>query len=117
MAEIVIYHNPRCSTSRKTLDLLRDAGVEPRVVEYLKVPLTRDELLELIEMLEDPPADLVRKDSFFKDLGLEAVDYATSDSVADLLVEHPRLMQRPVVAAGGKALIARPVERAMDLVP
>ena len=61
--------------------------------------------------LEDPPADLVRKDPYFKDLGLDAADYTTPEAVADLLVEHPRLMQRPVLVRGDRAIIGRPKDR------
>ena len=79
--------------------------------QYLKKPLTRDELLDLIDKLEDPAAELVRKDGFFKDLGLSADDYTTPEAVADLLVEHPRLMQRPVLVRGDRAIIGRPRDR------
>lgn len=81
------------------------------VVQYLKAPLDRDALVELMGKLEDPPADLVRKDGFFKELGLDASDFTDADSVADLLVEHPRLMQRPVIVKGDRAIIGRPKDR------
>jgi len=81
------------------------------VVQYLKKPLDRDQLVELMGKLEDPPADLVRKDGFFKDLGLDEADYTDVDAVADLLVEHPRLMQRPVIVKGDRAIIGRPKDR------
>ena len=67
--------------------------------------------LNLIDKLEDPAAELVRKDGFFKDLGLSADDYTTPEAVADLLVEHPRLMQRPVLVRGDRAIIGRPRDR------
>ena len=111
MADVTILHNTACSTSRHALDEAFEIGVAPDVVQYLKKPLTRDELLDLIGKLEDPPADLVRKDGFFRGLGLNADDYTTPDAVADLIVEHPRLMQRPVLVRGNRAIIGRPKDR------
>lgn len=111
MAELTLLHNPNCSTSRHALDEVKAAGVDAEVVQYLKAPLSRDQLLDLLGKLEDPPADLVRKDSFFKDQGLDPDDYRTPEAVADLLVEHPRLMQRPVLVRGDRAIIGRPKDR------
>ena len=111
MADVTVLHNPNCSTSRHALDEAAAAGADVEVVQYLKAPLDRAALLTLIEQLEDPPADLVRKDGFFKDQGLDAADYTTPEAVADLLVEHPRLMQRPVLVRGGRAIIGRPKDR------
>lgn len=111
MADVTLFHNTACSTSRHALDVVRDAGVDTEVVQYLKTPLDREALLDLIGRLQDPPEDLVRKDGFFKELGLSAEDYRTPEAVADLLVEHPRLMQRPVLVRGGKAIIGRPKDR------
>ncbi|HET9611152.1 MAG TPA: ArsC/Spx/MgsR family protein [Acidimicrobiales bacterium] len=111
MADLTLLHNPKCSTSRHALDEVTAAGTDAEVVQYLKTPLDRAALLELMDKLEDPPADLVRKDGFFADLGLDADDYTTPDDVADLLVEHPRLMQRPVLVRGDRAIIGRPKDR------
>ncbi|MDR7087438.1 arsenate reductase [Aeromicrobium panaciterrae] len=111
MADVTILHNTACSTSRHALDEASVSGIEPEIVQYLKKPLTRDELLDLIEKLEDPAADLVRKDGFFKGLELNPDDYTTPSAVADLLVEHPRLMQRPVLVRGDRAIIGRPKDR------
>ncbi len=111
MADVTILHNTSCSTSRYALDEAFEFGVAPEVVQYLKTPLNRDELLDLIGKLEDPPADLVRKDGFFKGLQLDPDDYTTPEAVADLLVEHPRLMQRPVLVRGKRAIIGRPKDR------
>lgn len=111
MADVTLLHNSACSTSRHALDEVQAAGVDAEVVQYLKTPLDRAALLALIGQLADPPADLVRKDGFFRELGLNAADYTTPDAVADLLVEHPRLMQRPVLVKGGRAIIGRPKER------
>ena len=111
MSDVTILHNTACSTSRHALDEASSAGVETDVVQYLKKPLDRAELLELMDKLEDPPADLVRKDGFFKAQGLAADDYVTPEAVADLLVEHPRLMQRPVLVRVDRAIIGRPKDR------
>jgi arsenate reductase len=111
MADLTLLHNPNCSTSKFALDEIRTAGIDADVVQYLKSPLSRDQLLELIGKLEDPPADLVRKDGFFKEQGLSEDDYATPEAVADLLAEHPRLMQRPVLVKGDRAIIGRPKDR------
>jgi arsenate reductase len=96
--------------------MLEASGVEFDTVLYLKDPLDRDALRTLVDQLEDPAGDLVRKDSFFKDLGLDAADYEKAGPVVDLLLEHPRLMQRPIVVKGGTALIGRPLDRVEELV-
>ena len=111
MADLTVFHNPNCSTSRYAMDEVAAAGTDVDVVQYLKAPLYRQGILDLIAKLEDPPADLVRKDGFFKDQGLDEADYTTAEAVADLLVEHPRLMQRPVLVKGDRAIIGRPKDR------
>ena len=111
MADVTILHNTACSTSKHALAEAEQVGTVTEIVQYLKTPLARAALLDLIGKLEDPPADLVRKDRHFAQLGLEAGDYATPEAVADLLVEHPRLMQRPVLIKGGRAIIGRPKDR------
>lgn len=111
MSDVTLFHNPNCSTSRFAVDEASSAAVDVDIVQYLKEPLGREQILELLEKLEDPPADLVRKDAFFKERGLDADDYTTPDAVADLLVEHPRLMQRPVLVRGDRAIIGRPKDR------
>ena len=111
MTAVTLFHNKQCSTSRHALEVLQEQGVEPDVVEYLKEPLDADQLMELIAILDDPVEDLVRKDAFFKEQGLDAEDYTTPDEVIELLLEHPRLMQRPVLARGDRAIIGRPKDR------
>ena len=113
--DVVVFHNPRCSKSRGALDILGDRGVGVEVVEYLKTPPSRAELERILEAIPDPPAALVRHDSRFKELGLDAGDYETRDAVVALLLEHPELMQRPVVFVGERAVIARPSERVLEL--
>ncbi|GAB3585319.1 ArsC/Spx/MgsR family protein [Calidifontibacter terrae] len=109
MSDVTVLHNPRCSTSRAALDAAEGQDVEE--VQYLKHPLTRAELLDLITKLEDEPADLVRRDPLFHQLGLADDDVRTPEQVADLLAEHPKLMQRPVLIRGDRAIIGRPKER------
>jgi arsenate reductase len=111
MADLTILHNKNCSTSRHAMEAVTAGGVDAEVVEYLKAPLDRAALEDLIGKLEDPVADLVRKDPFFKGLGLDAADYTTPDAVVELLLEHPRLMQRPVLVKGDRAIIGRPKDR------
>ena len=97
------------------LDILRDRGVEFDVVEYLKTPLSRAELERTLDLIPDPPADLVRKDKRFEALGLKPSDYTGAESVIALLLEHPELMQRPIVIRAGRAVIARPPEKLLAL--
>jgi arsenate reductase len=110
-----MYHNAVCSKSRGALDILRDRGVELDVINYLDEPLSRDDFGRILDLLPDTPAELVRKDKRFKELGLDEADYQTREQVIDLLLEHPVLMQRPVVVLGDRALIARPSEKVLEL--
>jgi arsenate reductase len=114
MAEVVIYHNPNCSNSRRALDWLREHEVDHEVVQYLKAPLSKAQLSALVAKLDDPVADLVRHDKKFAELGLDADGYTTKAAVVALLAEHPELMQRPVVVAGDSAVIARPPEERLE---
>ena len=115
MDRFVLYHNPACSKSRGALEILRARGVDFDVVEYLKAPLAEADLRRIIGMIDAPPGELVRKDGNFKTLGLAAADYTTDDAIVGLLLEHPQLMQRPVVVRGERALIARPSEKVEEL--
>lgn len=116
MPALTVFHNSTCSASRHALGDLTDNGYDVEVVQYLKTPLDRAALLDLIDKLEDSPEDLVRKDAFFTAQRLDAGDYKTPDQVADLLVAHPRLMQRPVIVKGDRAIIGRPRERVLPFV-
>ena len=116
MSDVTVLHNPKCSTSRSALETLDAAGKQAQVVQYLKEPLDEAALRELIAKLEDEPTDLVRRDSFFKDQGLSDDDVATTDQVVAVLVEHPRLMQRPVIVKGDRAIIGRPKDRVAPFV-
>ena len=114
MADLTVFHNPNCSTSRFALDEVQAAGVDADVVQYIKTPLSAEELLDLIDKLEDPPADLVRKDGFFKEQGLVEGDYTDPKAVAELLDQYPRLMQRPILVKGDRAIIGRPKDRVAE---
>jgi arsenate reductase len=116
MAEITVYHNPSCSKSRGALQILADEGIETDVVEYLKAPPDRAALERIVDTIPNPPAELVRKDKRFKELGLDPAGYTERDAVVALLLEHPELMERPVVFHGDRAVIARPSELVLDLV-
>ena len=97
------------------MELLRAQGVEFDTVEYLKTPLHRTTLERILAMLDTPPAELVRKDRRFEELGLKAEHYVSAEAVVALLLKHPELMQRPIVVKGSKAVIARPPERLLAL--
>ena len=115
MADVLVYHNPVCGKSRGAVDILRERNVDAEIVEYLKAPLDRATLERILDLLPDPPSALVRNDKRFKELGLNAADYATKPQVVDLLLQHPELMERPVVIKGKRAVIARPSEKVLDL--
>jgi arsenate reductase len=115
MARLGVYHNPNCSKSRGALEILRERGAEFDVVEYLNEPLDRVTLARIAGLLPDSPEDLVRKDRNFERLGLDPDGYKTLEAVTELLLEHPELMQRPIVVAGDRALICRPSEKVLEL--
>ena len=85
------------------------------MIEYLKNPLSRADLERFLDLLPDEPAELVRKDKKFKELGLNADDYVTREAVVEVLLRHPELMQRPVIIKDQKAVIARPSEKVLEL--
>jgi arsenate reductase len=115
MERVTVYHNPSCGKSRGALDILRERDVACEVVEYLKTPPDRAAYERFLSLLAGPPADLVRKDKRFAELGLDAKDYVTREQVVTLLLAHPELMERPVVVRGERAVIARPSERVLEL--
>ena len=97
------------------MDILRERDVEFDVINYLNTPLDEDTLREICEKVDVEPAGLVRKDRNFKDLGLDAANYTTVDAVVSLLAEHPRLMQRPIIVRGERAVVGRPSEKVEQL--
>jgi arsenate reductase len=115
MSSTLLYHNPGCSKSRGALEILREREVEFEIVEYLEKNPDRATLARLLDLLPGPPTELFRVDGHFRELGLDVADYATSDAVIDLLLEHPRLIQRPIFVHGERAVIARPSEKLLEL--
>lgn len=115
MSDIEIFHNPSCSKSRGAVAIATERGIDATVVEYLKAPPDRSTLERIVDVIDDAPADLVRKDKRFKDLGLDATEYTTRDEVVALLLDHPELMERPVVIVGDRGVIARPPEKLQQL--
>lgn len=113
--KVTVYHNPACGKSRGALEILGERGVESEVIEYLKAPLDRATFERFLDLLPGAPAELVRKDKRFKELGLNEADYVSREQVVDVLVAHPELMERPVVIRGARAIIARPSERVLEL--
>lgn len=110
-----IWHNPRCSKSRAALELLKKNGVEPDVVLYLEAPPTVERLEEVLRLLRMEPLDLMRKgQSVYAELGLGDASL-TRGVLLKAMVEHPVLIERPIVIAGGRALVARPPERAFEM--
>ena len=113
--KVIIYHNPRCSKSRQTLELLRERGIEPEIVEYLKAPPGKEQLEHILDLLGMEPRDLMRKDqdeyraADLDDPGL------TRDTLLIAMVQRPVLMQRPIVLAHGKAAIGRPPETVLEI--
>jgi len=108
-----IYHNPRCSKSRAALSLLKDKGVDVEVVEYLETPPSKAALQQLLQKLAAPAISLVRTDEpEFRPYASRALG---DDELLDVLVTHPRLLQRPIVEVGARARIGRPPERVLDL--
>lgn len=112
--EFAIYHNPRCSKSRAALELLRQRGIEPKIIEYLKTPPTENQLRELIKKLGIKPEALMRKgEDVFKDkfAGRDLSD----DYCISAMAENPILIERPIVIRGGRAVLGRPLERLVEL--
>ena len=116
MSKIQIWHNPRCSKSREALKLLEEAGIEPEVVKYLDVPHTKEEIKNLIKMVGLKSArELMRTtEVVYKELGLKNVE--DEEQLIDAMVEHPRLIERPIVIKDGKAVIGRPPQKVIELV-
>jgi arsenate reductase (glutaredoxin) len=116
-AMTTIYHNPDCGTSRRVLAMIRDAGQEPRVVEYLKTPPSRDELKDLLRRMAIAPRDLLRrKGTPYDELGLDDPKW-TDDQLLDLMLRHPILIERPIVVTGKGVRLCRPAETVLDVLP
>ena len=113
--QVTIFHNPRCSKSSQTLALLEDRGIEPRIVKYLDTPPSVDQLRDILAKLGIGPRQLMRKgEDEYRELGLADpnLDEAT---LIQALAEHPKLIERPIVLANGRAALGRPPEQVLDI--
>jgi arsenate reductase len=117
MTDITIYHNPACGTSRNTLALIRNSGVEPQVIEYLKTPLSKAQLQAMLATLGIGARDLLRqKGTLFEELKLDDPNWS-NDALLDFMADHPILMNRPLVLTPLGARLCRPSEAVLDLLP
>ena len=115
--DVIIYHNPRCGTSRNTLGLIRNAGIEPHIVEYLKTPPARALIRQLAARAGVPLRALLRdKEPAFRELGLDGNNLA-EDALLDAFEAHPILLNRPIVVTPKGVRLCRPPERVIDLLP
>ena len=116
MQRVTIYHNPACSKSREALAILEERGIDHEIVNYLKTPPDRSTLLRLISASEDDPVAFVRTtDRKFTDAELRLTRDAQIEEVCDLLAAHPEVLQRPIVVARGRVIIARPPSRLLEM--
>lgn len=114
---ITIYHNPDCGTSRNVLAMIRSSGAEPRIVEYLKTPPSRDELIELLRRMGMRPRELLRrKGTPYDQLGLDDAKW-TDDQLIDLMLQNPILINRPVVVTELGVKLCRPFETVLAILP
>ena len=113
---VQIYHNPRCSKSRQALELLREKGIDPEIVEYLKTPPDRQTLERVLGLLGMEPRQLMRcKEAEYKQAGLDNPEL-TRDQLIDAMLAHPKLIERPIVVKDGKrAALGRPPEHVLDI--
>jgi arsenate reductase len=114
---VTIYHNPACGTSRNTLELIRKAGIEPTVIEYLRTPPDRAKLLDLLERMGMRPRELLReKGTPYAELGLGA-DHWTDEQLIDHMLAHPILINRPIVVTPRAVKLCRPSETVLEILP
>lgn len=116
MSHYTIYHNPRCSKSRQTLQLMLEKGIEPEIRLYMDQPLSPSELDQLLSALGKKPSELVRKgEAAFRERGLKAAETTEAD-IRQAMLEEPRLIERPVVVKGKQAVLGRPPENVLELI-
>ena len=114
MSKVKIWHNPRCSKSRNAVTLLEEKGIEAEVLKYLDAPPSRDEIVEVLGMLNLSARELMRtKEEIYKELRLKDVN--DEDKLIDAMVANPKLIERPIVIKDGKAAIGRPIENIIEL--
>ncbi len=115
MSKVTIYHNPTCGTSRNTLAMIRASGVEPEIVEYLKMPPNREKLTELIAQMRIAPRELLReKGTPYTDLGLDDLTLSDSDLV-EAMLQYPILINRPIVVTAKGVKLCRPSELVLEI--
>lgn len=116
MINLTIYHNPRCSKSRQTLNLLTERGIEPEIVLYLDTPPSHNELTDLLTKLGINARQLLRKgEEAYKSLNLGDPDLA-DEQLIQAMIDNPKLIERPIVVKGDKAILGRPPENVLDLI-
>ena len=116
MSDFNILHNPRCSKSRQTLALLQDNGIEPNIIEYLKDAPSKNKLKNILKMLAVSPRDIMRKgEAEYKEAGLSD-ESLTKEQMVALMVEYPKVIERPIVFTKDKAVVGRPPENVLDLI-
>jgi len=114
MSSITIYHNPRCSKSRQSLELLREHGEEPKIIEYLKDIPTREELQTILAKLNLNPTDILRTgEQIFKEK-FKSMQFSEEEWL-EVMIEYPKLIERPIVVKGNRAVVGRPPERVLDI--
>ena len=114
---ITILHNPACGTSRNTLALIRNSGEEPAIVEYLKTPPTRDQLVALVAAIGLPVRDVMRrKEAHYAELELDEPEWS-DDQLIDTILQHPILLERPIVVTPLGTRLCRPSEAVLDILP
>ena len=112
---VTIYHNPKCSKSRQTLELLKDNGITPTIIEYLQNPPTAENLKRILTQLDFAPRDLMRKkESVYAECELDNPSL-TNDDLVSFMVKHPILIERPIVLSNDKAAIGRPPEKVLEI--
>lgn len=117
MTELTLYHNPRCSKSRGALELLEARGLTPEIVRYLETPPTAAHLCALLDKLGLTARQLLRTgEEEYKSLGLANPELSEAELI-DAMIEHPRLIERPILVAGNKAIIGRPPEKVLEILP
>ncbi|MEX2488980.1 MAG: arsenate reductase (glutaredoxin) [Pseudomonadales bacterium] len=117
MSDVTIYHNPRCSKSRQTLELLEERNIDPHIILYLQDPPDKSTLADIIAMLGIPPRQLLRKsEKAYKEMNL-ADKNITDDELIEAMVKTPILIERPIVVSNGQAALGRPPEQVLEIIP
>ena len=115
MKDVIIYHNPRCSKSRQTLQIIKDHGIKPTIVEYLKTPLDKFDLENISSLLNKRPKDFVRKnEADFKENNIKNIIENDTKLITEM-AKYPKIIERPIVLFGDKAVLGRPPENVLEL--